>query len=112
MLALLNHLILARFYDVRLVFVDIIEIDIDNIAKGQGITIAVMGMLIVFTALLLVSLSIAILPKVLDLLSGILPAESPLVPTASSAKASDDGEVLAAIGLALHYHQQGPSVTD
>ncbi len=112
MLALLNHLILARFYGPSLDFGGIVPINIENIEKGQGITIAVMGMLIVFTALLLVSLAIAVLPKILSLLSGILPPESASVPVARSGKMSDEGEVLAAIGLALHYHQQGPSVTD
>ena len=105
MLALLNHricnsLVLAQAEAAR--------IDLNNI-ESRHISIAITGMLIVFTALLLVSIAIAILPKVLDLLSGILPAEKLPASNATQAvqKTSDQDEVFAAIGMALHLQKQG-----
>ncbi len=80
---------------------------IDNILQNDGIGIALTGMSIVFVALMLITLFIAILPKVLNALSGILPAEAEQHATAAPtvlqpAASQDETEVVAAIGFALH----------
>jgi len=73
---------------------------VQNIVDGQGIGIAVTGMLIVFAALLIISLFISLLPRMLPLLATILPEES-AHHAPSKRQAKDDGEVLAAIGYTL-----------
>ncbi|MCF6150641.1 MAG: OadG family protein [Candidatus Kuenenia sp.] len=74
---------------------------IQNIVNGQGITITISGMLIVFAALAITSFFIYLLPFFLRMFAPILPAEeaSHHMPAFS---APPDEEVLAAIGFALH----------
>ena len=59
-------------------------------------------MLIVFLALTLISLFIAMLPKMLAALSFILPPEEPHSHTKMNLKSTDEDEVAVAITLALH----------
>ena len=88
--------------------------DFQNVIDADGIGIAVMGMLIVFVALILVSLFIAALPKVLDALSDYLPAEH-AYHGGHAAVGGDDRDdeepIIAALGFVLHqelHKQQGP----
>jgi len=79
---------------------DKLTFSIQNITNGDGISLAITGMVIVFIALSIISTFIALLPKVLPVLESILPeGHSHHGPTKKAAK--DDGEVLAAIGYAL-----------
>ena len=97
--------------------------DIQNIIDAQGLNLSITGMAIVFTALMLISIAITLLPKVLQLLAGILPAAgghhgqpaagghhgqpaaAPAKP-AVSAPATDDHAIVAAIGYVLHTRLQ------
>lgn len=71
---------------------------IDNIQNGNGFVISAIGMLIVFLALALISVFIALLPRALKLASIIIPDEASRV-------ASEDEQVVAAISTAMHYHK-------
>lgn len=76
----------------------------ENILKGEGFGIAATGMLIVFVALLLISGFIALLPKILNSISFLLPAEHPphhLHPPKQT-WSTDEDELAVAIGFALH----------
>lgn len=85
-----------------------------NIIDAEGIGLAITGLAIVFTVLVLVSLYIAWLPRILPLVNTILPviehhhgAPMPSAggrPTASTAEA--DAEVVAAIALAMHHSRK------
>ncbi len=77
----------------------------ENIAKHNGIGIAVTGLLIVFTSLVLISLAIAAMPKVLAALEDYLPAEHDHHGSPAS-KPSSDEAVAVAIGFALHSQLQ------
>ena len=105
MLALLNNLILGNVATAKAAEV---QISLDNI-ESRHIAIAISGMAIVFTALLLVSVAIAVLPKILDALDSVLPAQAHPTPAASQAttQTGDEEEVAAAIGMALHLYKQG-----
>ncbi|NIL96730.1 MAG: hypothetical protein GTO53_04715 [Planctomycetales bacterium] len=74
---------------------------LQNIVDNQGVGIAITGMVIVFTALVLVTLFIAILPKLLARLADVLPPEEPHHGPPASGRA-DDEALAVAIGLALH----------
>lgn len=77
-----------------------LTMSLENVVNANGVTIAVMGMLIVFSALTIISLFIALLPKLLPLLETIVPEEHHQHEAASSQPA-DHEQVLAAIGYAL-----------
>lgn len=79
--------------------------NVQNIIDGQGIEIALAGMAIVFIVLALISLFIALLPRILVLIAKKFPEAEPTTPQ-SAAKKGDDA-VLAAIGYALHLQQRG-----
>ena len=53
------------------------QFDLQKILEGDNIGIAATGITIVFVALLLITIAIALLPKVLRSLEGILPALEP-----------------------------------
>lgn len=74
------------------------------IVDGQGISISITGMAIVFAALVFISMFIALLPKLLELLDPILPTSHAHSASPSREEQSDlDREkVVAAIGLVLH----------
>lgn len=87
---------------------------IQNVLDHDGIGLALAGIAIVFFALTLVSLFIAGLPKVLPLVSAILPVvEHPHggSPSGGSARPAGrpggraDEEIVAAIGFALHHRK-------
>jgi hypothetical protein len=52
-----------------------INLSIQNILDGRGIEIAIIGMLVVFTALILISAFIALLPSVLRIVNLIYPVK-------------------------------------
>lgn len=77
----------------------------DNIIAGNGISITVTGMTIVFSGLILINLFIILLPRVLNGLDSIKAdkdknlqkehdADTPAPPT--------EGEIMAAISLVIH----------
>lgn len=80
---------------------------LENIIAGNGPTIAIMGMLIVFAALAFIALFIAQLPKVLPLLNKILPEAHHHTAPAASSHSGDHEKVLAAIAYALFHREVG-----
>ncbi len=79
---------------------DKLNFSIQNIINGDGISLAITGMVIVFMALAIISTFIALLPKMLPLLESILPEEHAHHGPTKKVK-KDNSEVLAAIGYAL-----------
>ena len=79
-----------------------------NIAKNNGLAISMVGMLIVFCALVVITLFIAALPKVLAALDPYLPemhgSHGP--PGAAERTKVDEEKVVAAIGMVLHLARQ------
>ena len=84
------------------------DIGFHHIIEQQGVGIAVTGMLIVFFSFLLVSLFIALLPKIL----GALPVELRPEPEPSTAvTTATDNEIAAAIGFVLHQRRTQQQAT-
>ena len=82
-----------------------IDLSVQNILDGHGIEIAIIGMLVVFTALALISAFISLLPSVLRVVNFIYPVKaSSVLPECSN---TPDDEVLAAIGSVLHAAEIG-----
>lgn len=77
-----------------------IETIIQRILEGQGLEIAFAGIITVFLALILISVCIALLPKILALFSGIFPEAQP--PSSVSATSNEEEAIAAAIGY-LHH---------
>ena len=77
-----------------------IDSGIQNIVEGQGVDIAITGMLIVFLALGLITLFIAFLPNLLNIIVKLFPYKA--VAGVSEKFAAEEDNVLAAIGFALH----------
>ena len=84
---------------------------LQNVVDGQAVGIAITGMLIVFSALVLITIFITALPKILDLLDPYLPAvEHPhAAPTPAESLPSDEEKIVAAIGFVLHHEMQRAS---
>ena len=76
-----------------------LQYNFQNVIDSQGISIAITGMLIVFTALVLISLFITLLPRIVSALNHRFPEPAELT---AAPGASTDPAVVAAIGLALH----------
>ena len=74
----------------------------------EGISIAVAGIVIVFSALLLISLFIASLPRILQAVSHVWPEASDGHRESGhpESQVADDSDVLAAIGFVLHTEFQ------
>ena len=82
---------------------------LDNITSRE-LGIAAMGLLIVFTALVLITGFIANLPKALESLKHLLPPEVDHHHAAAApASASDDEAIVVAIGIGLHARLQSKS---
>ena len=79
------------------------QLALDN-PIAQGIDLALVGMGIVFTALVLVSVFIAVLPKVLAAIHPYIPPAQ--LHTQSHSKENDAPAIAAAIGFALHTRRQ------
>lgn len=78
------------------------------ISEGNGFSIAVTGMLIVFFALTLISIFLRLLPVVLDKLEPILPRleSHTQPPTAAEQMPTDEESIIAAIGYVLHLEME------
>ncbi len=72
-----------------------------NIQNADGIAIAITGILIVFAALTIISLFIALLPKMLGLLAKVVPEEHHHA-APSAKKDKNEDALLAAIGFGLY----------
>ena len=82
--------------------------DVQNIIDGQGISIAITGMVIVFFALSVISLFIAALPRILSLFAKRWPeteGHHAARPAAPSRQAVSN-EVVAAIAMVLHQRKR------
>ncbi len=77
-----------------------------NVSEGNSI--AITGMLIVFTALTLISVFIAVLPKLLSAIGPYLPAveDHHDAPTTAESLPTDEEQIVAAIGHVLHTEMQ------
>jgi len=71
-----------------------------HIHDAQGFVIAIMGMLIVFAALTIISIFISLLPKLVVLLANIFPEGHHHAVQGKTTK-KDDDKLLAAIGFGL-----------
>ncbi len=78
------------------------------ISDGNGISISITGMLIVFVALSLISLFLRLLPSVLEKLEPILPRleSHTQPPTAAEQLPADKEKIIAAIGYVLHLEME------
>lgn len=77
------------------------------IQDNGGLSLSITGMLIVFVALTLISLFIAMLPKVLDLLEPVLPRpHHPAVRSPDEQLPADEEKIVAAIGYVLRSEMQ------
>lgn len=85
-----------------------INLSIQNILDGRGIEISIIGMLVVFTALTLISAFISLLPSVLRIVNLIYPIKDSGFPSECSDTPED--EVLAAIGSVLHAVETGKQI--
>jgi len=77
-----------------------------NIIAGQGFELAFAGMTIVFTALVLVSTFIALLPKVLMVINRLIPEVHLHTAPSQEDQDSDEAEIAAAVGVALYAREQ------
>ena len=74
----------------------------------RGVAIAISGLVIVFVALILISVFIASLPRILEIVARFWPEvdEPHAVESHPESLVADDGHVLAAIGFVLHTEFQ------
>ena len=77
-----------------------------NIAAGQGFELAFAGMTIVFTALVLVTLFIFLLPKVLVVVNRLIPEAHLHTAPPPRPQGDDDASIAVAVGFAFHARQQ------
>ena len=83
----------------------------ENVARYDGVAVAIAGIAVVFSVLVIISAFIALLPKVLSLIPGDS-SDRDLQETASSgSSASGDAAIAAAIGFALHLESTGAGET-
>ena len=85
--------------------IDINNLSIQNILDGHGIEISIIGMLVVFTALALITAFISLLPSVLRLVNLIYPTKEAGALSVCTDK--PENEILAAIGSVLHSAEIG-----
>jgi Na+-transporting methylmalonyl-CoA/oxaloacetate decarboxylase gamma subunit len=79
--------------------------DVQNIIDGQGIDIAITGMVIVFFALSVISLFIAALPRILTVVAQKWPESEDRhgpAPSQTVLSAAPSDEMVAAIAITLH----------
>ena len=81
-----------------------LHFSIQNIIDGQGIPIAITGMLIVFCVLALISLFIAVFPKLTAWLGRYFPETE--IQEASTPQTSSNDAVMAAIAYVYHMRRQ------
>ena len=78
----------------------------ENIVLNQGVSVAIAGMLVVFSVLVLISLFITFLPRALDLLHLVAPEEDRLPQPEKARSTAQNEELAAAIGYAMHLQTQ------
>jgi len=82
------------------------QFSLQHIVTGQGVDIALAGMVIVFCVLALITIFISILPRALRIVARTFP-ESETEVASRSTSDGDEAEILAAIGFVLHSRIQG-----
>ena len=75
---------------------------IQNIADANGWNLCFAGVVIVFFSLVAISVFIAIVPKILKMLEGVLPEEHVPVAPAKKTVGGEDTACVAAIAYALN----------
>ncbi len=85
-----------------------------DVDRWWALGLALTGLLIVFTALILISLFIALMPRVLGVLARIWPETDEPQVTAGhpESQVPDNAAVLAAIGFVLHTEMQKQLAAD
>ncbi len=79
-----------------------------NVTDAQGIELAFAGMTIVFTALSLVCIFIALLPHVLSVVDRYIPeVHHHVAPQPKAKSAGNEADIAAAIAYVLHGRSQG-----
>ena len=98
---------LPIFPEIRPAMILASAVDFSKVFADKGIAIAATGMIIVFIALLLITLFISALPRLLEMIATILP-EVPdhHAPKDASRSLLPDEAILAAIGFVLHSEMQ------
>ncbi len=83
----------------------------EQVVNLGGLEISLIGMTVVFSSLLLVSISIALLPKILKGFEGVLPPESTHGLSTDSPQKTEgvSPEVLAAMAYVLHQRRDSDS---
>lgn len=81
---------------------------LQRIVEGQGMALAIMGMGIVFTSLVIITVITSLMPYVLVVLAKIFPEKEEVIIKKTSVKklSDDDSNVVAAISLALHQNMK------
>ena len=81
-----------------------------GIRENDGFAIAITGMVIVFSALVLISLALTALPRVLAVLNEYYPEKVEHVASRTRpAAAAGEPEIAAAAAFAMHLHRGGSS---
>ena len=83
---------------------DALQFNVQNIVDGQAVSIALTGMGIVFCVLALISLFIAVLPKLMVLLGRYFPED--VAHHAPKPQSATDDAGLAAIAYVFHMRRQ------
>lgn len=97
----------ALFLGVRKPMIAVAVFDPSLMFKHGGVAIAGTGLLIVFAALILITLFIAALPRILEAVAQVLPEVPDRHATIdTSGTLLPDEAVLAAIGFVLHHELQ------
>lgn len=112
-LLFLSRLAAAPGGDAPIVAVDARIKGWQAVVEGNGLSIASTGMLIVFFALVIISLFIRLLPEVLKVMEPILPklGTHTQPPTLAEQLPSDKEKVVAAIGYVLHMEMEKATQT-
>jgi len=88
---------------------DNLSFSVQNIVDGQGLAIALTGMIIVFIVLIFISTFIVLLPKILAVIAKKFP-ETEGHFERTQEEEEDDGPLLAAIAFVLHQRRAGKGV--
>jgi len=87
-----------------------LNLSYQNILDGQGFEMAFAGMTIVFVALSMVSIFIALLPRILVVVNQYIPeGHAHATPNPKPAAANAEEAAVAAVAYAVHRHSRGPA---
>jgi len=85
-----------------------LNLSYQNILDGQGFEMAFAGMTIVFVALSMVSIFIALLPRILVVVNQYIPeGHAHATPNPKPAAANAEEATVAAVAYAVHRHSRG-----